>query len=238
MFLQIQNIKKSYGKIAILQNIKFSIAANTTVSILGKSGCGKSTLLKIIAGLTFADEGTILLNKKNITSIVPNLRNIVYLSQEPLLFPHLNVFDNIAFGLKIRHVCKESIKQQVVAMLANIELESEALKKPDQLSGGQKQRVAFARALIINPPLLLLDEPFSSLDAEVRTNMQILFKRIAQQYACTALFVTHDVKEALIIGDSIAYMQQGHLELFASKQDFINNKNTGVQNEINFWKNL
>ena len=238
MFLELINITKQYNDKTILKDVSFSVDSQSTLSILGKSGCGKSTLLKIIAGLESVSNGSINLNSSNITNSSPNNRNIVYLFQEALLFPHLNVYENIAFGLHLRKVPNELIKVKVAEMLYNLELVNEAKKNTTELSGGQKQRVAFGRALIINPPLLLLDEPFSSLDNEVRSNMQQLFKKMAAQYKCTAIFVTHDIKEALIMGDNIAYMENGGLEIFKTKKDFINDKRTGVTNEIIFWNNL
>ena len=238
MYLRVENISKNYGSRHVLQQISVQVKANTTISILGKSGCGKSTLLKIIAGIEKEDNGQIFLNETNITSQKPNERNIVYLFQEALLFPHLNVFENIAFGLRIRKEGANIIKQKVNVLLQQLGIEKEATKMPHEISGGQKQRVAFGRALIINPPLLLLDEPFSSLDVETRANMQQLYKSIAELYNITALFVTHDLKEALIMGDSIGYMENSSLQIYENRQDFITDLKTGVANEINFWNNL
>jgi ABC-type sugar transport system ATPase subunit len=238
MFLEVQQIAKSYESKQVLKDISFSLPSHTTLSILGKSGCGKSTLLKIIAGIEKHDSGAILLNQADISNAKPNERNIVYLFQEPLLFPHLNVFENVAFGLKIRKQPQQEIRSKVNELLASLELEEHAHKMPGQLSGGQKQRVAFGRALIINPPLMLLDEPFSSLDVEIRSNMQELYKTIARKFQITALFVTHDLKEALLMGDHISYMEAGRLQVFDSKGDFVNDDRTGVKNEISFWNNL
>ncbi len=238
MFLEIKNIQKTYNGQPVLKDISFDLPAYGTMSILGKSGCGKSTLLKIVAGLEQADHGSIVLQQKDMTSLPPQLRNIVYLFQEALLFPHLTVFENIAFGLRIRKVLPADIKQKVSAMAELLELTEHVSKMPHQLSGGQKQRVAFGRALILNPPLILLDEPFSSLDVEIRASMQELYKSVAKQFAITALFVTHDLKEALLMGDSISYMEQGSLQIFNSHQEFIQDSRMGVQNEINFWKGL
>jgi ABC-type Fe3+/spermidine/putrescine transport system ATPase subunit len=238
MFLEIIGISKKYGRKTVLDNISFSLPAHTTMSILGKSGCGKSTLLKIIAGLEVLDAGTITLNGNAINILQTHLRNIVYLFQEPLLFPNLTVFENIAFGLRIRKLSDTNVRQKVAALLQSLELAEHAKKMPGQLSGGQKQRVAFGRALIINPPLVLLDEPFSSLDVETRATMQQLYKNIAAEFNITALFVTHDLKEALLMGDQIAYMDTGKLEVFEKKEDFINDTRTGVKKEINFWNTL
>lgn len=238
MFLQIQHIAKKYNSHSVLSDVSFSLAAHQALSILGKSGCGKSTLLKIIAGLEPPDTGAIFLQEKDNTGLKPAARNIVYLFQEALLFPNLNVAENIAFGLRIRKQKESDIKRKVEEMVQSLELEKELAKMPNQLSGGQKQRVAFGRALIIQPPLILLDEPFSSLDAETRTNMQDLYKRVANHYRLTAIFVTHDVKEALIMGDVMSYMQEGRLQVYATKEEFIGDVKTGVQKELFFWKNI
>ncbi len=238
MFLEVNNISKRYGSKSILNDVSFVLPAHRTLSILGKSGCGKSTLLKIISGIELQDEGLIILQGKNISLLNPNKRNIVYLFQEALLFPHLNVYENIAFGLRIRKEKPAQIASKVDAMLQSLELTEHVLKMPHQLSGGQKQRVAFGRALIINPPLILLDEPFSSLDVEIRSSMQQLYKTIAKQFEINALFVTHDLKEALLMGDLISYMEGGKLEIYESKQQFINDSRTGVLNEITFWNEL
>ncbi len=238
MFLEINHIQKKYKDKQVIQDVSFGLQAHQTLSVLGKSGCGKSTLLKIIAGIEDQDNGEVILNGKNISKIKSNERNIVYLFQEPLLFPNLNVFENIAFGLRIRKMASADVEQKVAQMLESLELQDHAKKMPHQISGGQKQRVAFGRALIINPPLILLDEPFSSLDVETRATMQQLYKTIAKKFNITALFVTHDLKEALLMGDKISYMDKGLLEIFNSKKDFIEADKTGVKSEIDFWNNL
>lgn len=237
-FLELQHIAKKFNDKQVLNDVNLSLDVHQTLSILGKSGCGKSTLLKIIAGIDAQDSGKVILNSTDITELKSNERNIVYLFQEPLLFPNLNVFENIAFGLRIRKVPSADLKNKVDEMLSNLELTEHIKKMPHQISGGQKQRVAFGRALIVNPPLILLDEPFSSLDVETRANMQQLYKRIAKKFEITALFVTHDLKEALLMGDKISYMDKGLLEVFDTKQAFIDNDITGVKSEISFWNNL
>ncbi len=222
----------------MLQNVSFSLPAHCTLSVLGKSGCGKSTLLKLIAGIEQMDAGSVVLDSVDVSHKNPNERNIVYLFQEALLFPHLTVFENIAFGLRIRKLSGKDVVEKVNEMGERLELSDQLKKMPHQLSGGQKQRVAFGRALIINPRLILLDEPFSSLDVETRGNMQQLYKSIAKQFDITALFVTHDLKEALLMGDTMAYMENGQLQLFESKQHFMNDPRTGVLNEVQFWNTL
>lgn len=238
MFLDVQNIQKSFGGESVLQGIDFALEARETLSILGRSGCGKTTLLKIIAGLEEADAGSLLLDGVDMMGLPPQQRGIVYLYQEPLLFPHLNVFDNIAFGLRLRKLDAGHIREQVDGMIASLELERHAAKMPHQLSGGQRQRVAFGRAIIVNPRLLLLDEPFGNLDVEIRGTMQTLFKRLAATFEITTLFVTHDLKEAILMGDRIAYMHGGKLKTYTSKEDFIADPHVGVQNEIAFWNSL
>ncbi len=238
MFISIENISKSFSGKAVLNDINLSLARHETVSILGKSGCGKSTLLKIIAGIETPDSGKIILDGNDISGLHPNQRNIVYLFQEALLFPHLSVFENVAFGLRVRKTDGGIVKQKVTDMLQSLGLTEHSDKMPHQLSGGQKQRVAFGRALIINPPLILLDEPFSSLDTEIRSQMQELYKEVAAAFSITALFVTHDIKEALLMGDRIAYMHEGMLDIYENKTTFINDEKTGAKKEISFWNNL
>jgi len=237
-FLQIQNISKSFGQTKIFKHINLELAAGRTLSILGKSGCGKTTMLKTISGLVAPDEGNIILEGNKINDLSPNLRNIVYLYQEDLLFPHLTIFENIAFGLRLQNLNNEVIHQKVNQMIVNLELEGQGDKMPSQISGGQRQRVSFGRAIIISPKLLLLDEPFGSLDVETRYNMQKLFKHLVAQYNITSLFVTHDLKEAFTMGDTMAYMKDGDLKVYLSKQSFVQDQSTGMQDEISFWKNI
>jgi putrescine transport system ATP-binding protein len=177
MLLNIQHISKRFSAEPVFEDIGFTLQENHTLSILGKSGCGKSTLLKIIAGLVLQDEGDIILKGTNINMLPANLRHIVYMSQEPLLFPHLNVFENIAFGLRINKEKKPVIELKVNQLLASLGLQSHYKKMPHHLSGGQKQRVNFGRSLIINPPLLLLDEQFGNLDTQTRAEMQQLERK-------------------------------------------------------------
>lgn len=238
MFVKIEHITKSFGNQQILKDVSLELDAHATLSILGKSGCGKTTLLKIIAGLLQPDGGNILLHDININNTIANKRDIVYIYQEPLLFPHLNVFENIAFGLKLRKLEPQEIHESVNRMIQELQLNGHEKKLPDQLSGGQKQRVAFGRAIIIKPKLLLLDEPFGNLDTETRGTMQQLFKQICGTFGITSLFVTHDLKEALLMGDKFGFMQDGFLKIFDNKNAFMLDADTGVREEINFWKNL
>jgi len=238
MALEVKSLKKSFKEEQVVKGLNFRLDAHKTLSILGKSGCGKTTMLKMIAGLVSPDEGTIMLHGKNVTHQKPELRNIVYLYQEDLLFPHLNTFENIAFGLRLKKFPEEEIQQKVKKMIQSLELEGQATKMPNQLSGGQRQRVSFGRAIITNPSILLLDEPFGSLDAGTRQRMQYLFKNLAEEFKITSLFITHDLKEAVLMGDHIGFMKAGKLEVYQTKEAFINDPKTGVQKEIDFWQQL
>jgi ABC-type sugar transport system ATPase subunit len=238
MRLQVKNITKSFDDESVLQDLSLEVSAHETLSVLGKSGCGKTTLLKIIAGILESDSGVVLLNGENVAQMIPHRRNAVYLYQETLLFPHMNVFDNIAFGLQVRKVDKDEIKSRTDEMITNLELQGKGDQMPHELSGGQQQRVAFGRALVINPEVLLLDEPFGNLDVGTRESMQQLFKRIAKKYEITSLFVTHDLKEAILMGDRIALMQTGKLKVYATTEEFVHDAEAGVQEEIAFWNSL
>lgn len=238
MFLEVTDISKSYGSAAVLRGLSLSLPAGQTLAILGRSGCGKTTLLKMIAGLTEADSGRMVLAGRDLRGVPPQRRGAVYLYQEALLFPHLNVFENVAFGLRIRRLPEADIRQQVGEMLRELGLTEHADKMPDALSGGQRQRVAFGRALIVKPALLLLDEPFGNLDAETRADMQKLFREVAAAHHMTAIVVTHDVKEALVMGDAWALMDAGVLTQYADLQAFREDARTGMSAELAFWKTI
>jgi ABC-type Fe3+/spermidine/putrescine transport system ATPase subunit len=236
--LNIKNINKKYKGEAVLQDLSFTLKAHEMLSILGRSGSGKTTLLKVLAGLETADRGQLLLDGQDLSPVPANQRGIVYLYQEALLFPHLNVFENIAFGLRLRHRPETEIKKKVKALLQRLELPEQARKMPEQLSGGQRQRVAFGRALIIEPRVLLLDEPFGALDTETRRSMQQLLKRVAKDLGLTAIFVTHDLKEAMLMGDRLGMMQGGQLKIYGSRAEFIADESTGAREEARFWTDL
>lgn len=237
-FLIVENLSKSFGNEQVLKNISFTLEKNALMAILGRSGSGKTTLLKCLAGLDSQDYGKVLLSQQPISKLPPQSRGVVYLFQEPLLFPHLNVYENLAFGLRLRKTTDSVIKKEVGEMLAQLDLTDHAKKAPHQLSGGQRQRVSFGRALMIKPRLLLLDEPFASLDVDLKAQMQALFLKLARSYDITSIWVTHDLKEALIMGTSFGFMQNGHLRLYASGIDFVADTQTGVQSEIIFWKGI
>ena len=235
--LSVQKLHKSFAGKTILSSVSFDLEAHKTLAVLGKSGCGKTTLLKMIAGL-LDGSGEIQLNGNFVHTLPPQQRGIVYLYQEALLFPHLNVFENIAFGLRLRKMPEPALREKVDNMLEDLGLTTHARKMPTQLSGGQKQRVAFGRALIIEPRLLLLDEPFGNLDVETRANMQDFFKKMAQQQQITAMLVTHDLKEAVRMGDQLGYLDAGELQIFDHLRDFIADPRTGMLAESAFWQSI
>jgi ABC-type sugar transport system ATPase subunit len=237
-FLAVFRLSKSFGRDKVLQDVSFTVDERHTLSVLGRSGCGKTTLLKALAGLHELDGGSVHRGGHDITALPVEKRDVVYLYQEPLLFPHLSVFENVAFGLRLRKVEGATIDREVTHMLTSLDLQGQRDKAPHTLSGGQRQRVSFGRALIVSPSLLLLDEPFSSLDAETRAQMQALFKKVAAEYAITAIFVTHDLKEALLVGDSFASIRGGRFRAYASRQEFIEDPESGVRQEAGFWLSL
>ncbi|MDE2155220.1 MAG: ABC transporter ATP-binding protein [Xanthomonadaceae bacterium] len=238
MPLHIDGLGVDLGGHRVLQGVSLAVAAGATMAIIGASGCGKTTLLRAIAGLLPLAAGRIALGPQRVDALPPQRRGIVYLNQEPLLFPHLNVFDNIAFGLRLRHQAERTIRQQVDELLVQLELDALAPRSPQALSGGQRQRAAFGRALIVAPSLLLLDEPFSNLDPETRIAMQQVFKQLAHARGITALFVTHDLKESLRMGDHFAMMHDGRLRHYPDRAAFCADPATGVAREASFWSDL
>jgi spermidine/putrescine transport system ATP-binding protein len=210
--LEIDRITKKYGNTPILDGVSFSVEAGQFFSLLGPSGCGKTTLLRIIAGLETPDEGRILLNGEDITNLSPNKRPVNTVFQNYALFPHLSIWENIAFGLRIAGRPEKEIRQEVERMLQLIQMPDCAHKMPDQISGGQKQRVAIARALINRPRLLLLDEPLAALDLKLRQKMLLDLDLIHDEVGITFLFVTHDQTEAMAVSDQIAVLHKGKVE--------------------------
>jgi len=236
--LTVRELSKQFGGQSVLRDISLALNQGDVLAVLGRSGCGKTTLLKILAGLEAPDAGALALHGQDLRPVPPNARQMVYLYQEPLLFPHLTVFENVAFGLRIRHVAKAEIDQQVRELLDELDLGAHAKKAPNQLSGGQRQRVSFGRALIIRPRLLLLDEPFGNLDAQTRADMQQLFLRVSRQHQITSLFVTHDSREALTVGSRFAYLDRGELISYASVVEFIDDPRTSIRAELAFWDTI
>ncbi len=196
-----------------------SIEPGEFVTLLGPSGCGKTTTLRMIAGFESPDEGEIYLGDEPINALTPNKRDTAMVFQSYALLPHYNVFDNVAYGLKLRHVPKEEIKERVMKILDLVELSGMEGRMTNQLSGGQQQRVALARALVIEPGVLLFDEPLSNLDAKLRVSMRTEIRRIQQEVGITAVYVTHDQSEAMALSDRIIIMRSGVVEQIGSPQE-------------------
>ncbi len=218
--LVLRHVKKSYSKgTAVLQEVNLTIASGEMFFLLGPSGCGKSTLLRIIAGLIGPDSGEILLDGENLLSMNPEKRNTPMVFQNYALWPNMDVFENVAFPLKIRKFSAAQIRERVMSLLETVQMAEFARRKIPSLSGGQQQRVALARALATDPKVLLLDEPLSNLDAKLRDAMRVEIRRICKERNLTVLYVTHDRREALSMADRIAVMDGGVLRQVASPRD-------------------
>ncbi len=208
-FLELQNISKSFGGRKVLDNISLSCEKSAFISLLGLSGCGKTTLLRIIAGLENADSGKIFLDGKDITNLSGGQRNIGFVHQNFALFPHMTVFENVAYGLKIKK--DGDIKDKVRRVLEKVKLSEKENQNVSTLSGGEQQRVALARTIVTEPQLILLDEPLSNLDQSLRTNARTEIKRLQHEMGITSVYVTHDQSEALALSDLVAVMDKGRI---------------------------
>ncbi len=220
--IELKNITVSFDGEKILDDISLSISDKEFVTLLGPSGCGKTTTLRIIAGFLEQDQGDVFFDGEKINSLPANKRNVNTIFQRYALFPHLNVYDNIAFGLKVKKVPKDEIKQRVSEMLKLINLEGFEKRSISGLSGGQQQRVAIARAVINKPKVLLLDEPLAALDLKLRKDMQSELKNIQKQLGITFIFVTHDQEEALSMSDTVVVMNEGKIQHIGTPQDIYN----------------
>ena len=209
VLLQIRHLSKSYGDTQILQNINLDIYDGEFLTLLGPSGCGKTTLLRLIGGFELPNAGSLQLEGVDIAGLLAEKRPINTVFQQYALFPHMNVYDNIAYGLKLKGVPKTEIDQRVREALAMVQLDHTINRRPQDLSGGQQQRIAIARAVVNRPKMLLLDEPLSALDAKLREQMQSELKRLQRELGITFVFVTHDQQEALSMSDRIAVMKNG-----------------------------
>jgi putative spermidine/putrescine transport system ATP-binding protein len=210
-FVTIENIKKSFHNETVLHHLNLSFKEGEFVTLLGPSGCGKSTLLRAIAGLITPEEGIIQIDGKNITQLKPKDRQVGMVFQAYALFPNMTVQENIAFGLKMKKLDRETIKLKVARMIELVELTGKESSYPRELSGGQQQRVALARSLVTEPKVLLLDEPLSALDAQIRKNLQKQLRRIQQELNMTTVLVTHDQEEAWAVSDYIYILNEGHI---------------------------
>lgn len=210
--INIKNLVKNFGAVKALNNVSLDIQPGELFFLLGPSGCGKTTLLRHIAGFYIPDEGNIFIDNEDVTKLPPHKRDTGMVFQSYALWPHMTLAENVAFGLKMRKVPAADIKRRVAEALDIVKMGDKAERKPNQLSGGQQQRVALARALVVQPRCLLLDEPLSNLDAKLRLEMRIEIRRICKEAGLTAVYVTHDQKEALSIADRLAIMRDGVIE--------------------------
>lgn len=220
--IEIKNISKTFEDNQVLNNISLEIKKNEFVTFLGPSGCGKTTTLKILAGFETCDEGEIIFENKRINDVPPYERQLNTVFQKYALFPHMNIYENIAFGLKIKKLPKEEIDNKVKEVLKLVSLEGFEKRKPESLSGGQQQRVAIARAIVNEPEVLLLDEPLGALDLKLRKEMQTELKRIQKKLGITFIFVTHDQEEALTMSDTVVVMNKGVIQQMGSPVDIYN----------------
>ena len=225
--LELKEIKKSFTEgEAVLDNISLEISKGEFITLLGSSGCGKTTTLRIIAGLEQPDAGSVWLDGREVTGLEPNQRDVNTVFQNYALFPHMNVAENIGYGLKLKNVPKSEIRKKVSQMLELVQLEGYEKRKPSELSGGQKQRVAIARALVNNPKVLLLDEPLGALDLQLRRAMQIELKHLQKKLGITFIYITHDQEEAINMSDRIAVMKDGRIEQIGTPDEIYNHPKT------------
>lgn len=239
-FLTLKGLTKRYDGASdpCVNGIDLEVDKGQIVVILGPSGCGKTTTLKMIAGLTNPTSGDVLMEGESILNVLPEKRNISMVFQKSLLFPHMTVAQNIGFGLKMRDVPRKVIEEKVKEMLELVKLDGYGARRATQLSGGQEQRVSLARALVIEPKVLLLDEPFSALDAELRLEMRELILKIKEKFDVTIIFVTHDQQEAVMLGDKIALMVDGEVVQFDDPRAFYTRPRTRRVAEFFGWTNF
>ncbi|GAB4112227.1 MAG: ABC transporter ATP-binding protein [Candidatus Caldatribacteriota bacterium] len=209
--LKVENLNKNFGKVRAVQKVSFEAPEGKVLSLLGPSGCGKTTTLRCIAGFENPDDGKIYLDNRDITNIPPEKRGIGMVFQNYALWPHMTVYGNLAFGLQIRKISKEEINKRIKRVLEIVQLSGYEDRFPRQLSGGQQQRIAMARALVFEPEIMLLDEPLSNLDAKLREEMRFEFTEMQKKLGITAVYVTHDQAEALVISDKIVILDQGKI---------------------------
>lgn len=212
MYVELKNINKTFGTYKASDNVSFGIEKGKLIGLLGPSGSGKTTILRMIAGLEQPDSGEIIIDKKVVNAIHPSERGIGFVFQNYALFRYMTVYDNIAFGLKVKKTEKKKIKERVMELIELVGLKGLEKRYPSQLSGGQRQRVAFARALAPNPQLLLLDEPFAAIDAKIRQELRSWLKEMIEKLGITSIFVTHDQEEAIEVADEIIITNHGKIE--------------------------
>lgn len=238
----VEHLEKSFRKGSVvepvLKGVSFGLGGGDRLAVLGASGCGKTTLLRILAGLLPGDAGRVVLGGEDVSAWPPQQRRIVYMPQDALLFPHLSARGNLAFPLRVRRPVPEDLDARVDDLLDGLDLKAHQDKRPHELSGGQAQRVAFGRALLAEPRVLLLDEPFGALDYVARNAMQEVFLELSSARNLSSVFVTHDPREALRVGNRWAWMEKGRLELVESKEAFVALDKTGIPRERAFWREV
>lgn len=217
--LQLKNINKYFGKNHVIKNVNMNFKKGDFVTFLGPSGCGKTTILRMIAGFYEPDDGEILLNNRNIERVPPYDRNAAMVFQEYALFPHMSVYENVSYGLQVRHSLKAEIDQKVKKALELMQLQGMENRYPNQMSGGQQQRVAVARALVMDPEILLLDEPLSNLDAKLRESVRVELRDIQRRMGLSTIYVTHDQSEALSMSDCIVVLKDGVVHQAGTPQE-------------------
>ena len=217
--LELQNITAGYDNNVILKDLNFQVEKGELVSLLGSSGCGKTTPLRLIAGFSNPMSGTFMFDGKDYTHVPLHKRNFGFVFQSYALFPHMTIFDNVAFGLKMRKMSPEQMKKEVMDMLETVDLAGFENRFPKEMSGGQRQRVALARAFVIEPGVLLMDEPLSNLDAKLRVQMRTVIKKLQRRLGITTIYVTHDQEEALAISDRIAVIKEGEVMQVGSPEN-------------------
>ncbi len=222
VIIDLKNISVSFDGEQILKSINLYIRDGEFITFLGPSGCGKTTTLRIVAGFLEPDSGDVIFDGKKINGVPPHKREVNTIFQRYALFPHLNVAENIAFGLKLKKMPKDKIEKKVSEMLALVNLKGFENRNINSLSGGQQQRVAIARALAVDPKVLLLDEPLGALDLKLRKDMQVELKKIQQSLGITFIYVTHDQEEALSMSDTIVVMDSGKIQQIGSPTDIYN----------------
>jgi len=223
MAIEVRDVNKSFGQTPVLRDISIDIASGSLTALLGPSGGGKSTLLRVIAGLEQPDTGTVVINGVDSTRLSPQRRNVGFVFQHYAAFKHMTVFRNVAFGLEVRKRDKAEVRRRVTELLELVHLEQMADRYPSQLSGGQRQRMALARALAVEPEVLLLDEPFGALDAQVRKELRTWLRRLHDEVHVTTVFVTHDQEEAMDVADEIVVLADGSVQQVGSPHDIYDN---------------
>jgi len=220
--VRVENVRKTYGRVEALKGVSLNFRSGALTAILGPSGCGKTTLLRSIAGFIEVDAGRILFDAEEVTGLPPQRRGTAMVFQNYALWPHMTVFENVAYGLRLQKVPAAEIRRRVLKVLELVEIGSLAdveSRKPSALSGGQQQRVALARALVVEPKVLLMDEPLSNLDAKVRQRLRVELRRLQKQVGITAIYVTHDQEEALALADTVVLMDQGTIVQTGTPQE-------------------